>query len=374
MGRYQSQPTQRRPWLSWTIIALPLAMLTLLSSREFIGDQLNLVPEPPSAEAERLAQATTMTPRAQRLFYRHRPDFASRETFLDKCNVPKDAIVLGCYLEKSQGDRILSGKIIIQDIRDPQFSGTMEVTAAHEMLHAAYARLSPQQQEALFQQLKIAKLRVTDEKLLQVLDEYKGQEEKRYRHELHSHLGTELKDLGNPELEAHYQQYFSDRQRVIAFAEQSVRVFNDFEQRAEALAAEIEQFEQQLTASQAELEAEEARLSRVSADLEQRKAALENTRTAAESALTQGNGQAERLINQFEQGKIDFNRQVDDYNAQVQANVQRIDRFNQSVQDYQQKIDAYNQIAQNSRKALESLKGATPAANESPVEPDLAPQ
>jgi hypothetical protein len=360
MGKFRQKPAQRAPWLRWTIIASSLLLLTVFPGREAIEDQLSLLLQPPSAEAERLAQATTMTPLGQRLFYRQNPTIEPRSAFLNQCKAAADMILLGCYVQEMRGSRQVGGKIIIQDIDDPKFAGITEVTAAHEMLHVAYGRLDDDERKWLVQELLLARKGVTNKRLLKVLDDYAAQDPERYTNELHSHLGTELKDLGNPALEAHYQRYLGDRQTVVALAEQSSQLLTELDQRAEALAAEIEQLESKLKAAKEELEQNDERLSNHSLNLEQRQASLEESQATTEAALRSGDWMAEQLVAQFEQDRDLFNREVETYNAEVNAQSQRIARFNQRVQIYQAKVDAYNEMALVNRKAIEGLTGPVP--------------
>lgn len=366
------------PWLQGRMSSLAAASILAgvvlgLPGCRTIEDRFNLVPQPPSAEVERLALATTMTPLAQRLFYRQSPTVENRSAFLAQCQSSEDAIVLGCYLELKrvdadglvQPDRFLDGKIVIQLVDDPQFEGTMEVAAAHEMLHAAYAQLDQAQRDDLGQQLKAALAKVDNKRLLGVLEDYEtGGDVERYHHELHAHLGTEVKSFSNPALEAHYQRYFHDRQQVVAFAERSVRVLTEFDRQAEALDREIEDFELQLTQFQAELEDNADRLRETSLDLERQKAALDRLRISAEVALENNDFTADQLIDQFRRDQLSFNHEVELHNAQVRQQEQRIERFNAKRQDYQQAVDTYNHIAQETRKVLEGLKGPALSAED----------
>ncbi len=367
-------------WMQGFAAASVLTMVVVgLPGCRAIEDRFNLVPKPPSAEVERLAQATTMTPLAQRLFYRQSPTVENRSTFLAQCQSSEDAIVLGCYLELKQVDsegrllphRFLDGKIVIQLIDDPQFAGTMEVAAAHEMLHAAYAQLDESQRVELGQQLQAALAQVENKRLLRVLADYETGDVERYYHELHAHLGTELKTFSNPALETHYQRYFRDRQRVVAFAERSVRVLTEFDQQAEALELEIEDFELQLTQSQTELEDNANHLREASRDLDFQKDALDRLRVDAEAALRAGDFRADQLVDQFKRDQLTFNHEVELHNAQVQQHEQRIERFKTKRQDYQEAVESYNQIAQETRKVLEGLKGPVLPA-EKVVGDDLA--
>lgn len=76
--------------------------------------------------------------------------------------------MFGCYFTNGK-----SGKIAIQSVTDDRFQGVMEVTAAHEMLHAAYSRLSPSDRDKLTPQLKQAALQVQNDRLSSILKQYK---------------------------------------------------------------------------------------------------------------------------------------------------------------------------------------------------------
>lgn len=328
-------------------------LLVLLPGCSVIEDQLNLVPKAPSAEVKRLAQSTTMTPLAQRLFYRQQPTLEPPNQFWEQCKVPHGNIVLGCYIEEKKGAFRKRSKIVIQNVIDPKFSGTMEVTAAHEMLHAAYARLEKQQREDIFQQLHAARQQVENPRLLNLLKNYETQGKDRYGHELYAHLGTELADLGNPALEAHYRNYFRDRQQVVTFAAESVRVVAKFEKQADELEVKIGQLEQQLIKSHQGLQKLESRINKFSAQLLEQQQKLQRTQAAVGSAPSQA--KANHLKAKVKREQSAYNRQVKNYNHQVKQQKKSIARFNQLVKDYQQKVDAYNQLAWRRWKTMESF-------------------
>jgi ABC-type transporter Mla subunit MlaD len=56
--------------------------------------------------------------------------------------------------------------------------------------------------------------------------------------ELHSIIGTEVADI-NPALEAHYSQYFSDRQKVVALNAEYSSVFKKLASRANELVTQM---------------------------------------------------------------------------------------------------------------------------------------
>jgi hypothetical protein len=63
--------------------------------------------------------------------------------------------------------------------------------------------------------------------------------------ELHSILATEFSTL-DPTLEAHYKQYFTDRQKVVALHTKYAAVFAQLKQQADALKEKIDTATRQL--------------------------------------------------------------------------------------------------------------------------------
>lgn len=324
------------------------------ANQALFEDWLNLHPQAPSAAIARLARATTMTRSAQRLFYRQHPRLESAQTFIRQCQVPEKAIMLGCYIHQGQ-----TGKIVIQHVTDPRLKGIMEVTAAHEMLHAAYAKLRKSERRQLDDHLLRAAVRVTDQRLLSVLQDYRRQNSALYRNELHSHLGTELADLGDPKLEQHYQRYFHDRQRIVALAQRSSHTLQTLDAIADRLKPEIEQLETTLKQLEATLQASETRLQLSHQDLNAREADLLRTKDMAEAAFRRRDPQAYQLAAEFNTQKAQFNQQVDQHNERTQQHKSRIDDFNAQVEVYKQKIAEYNQAARESRNILDNLQHST---------------
>ncbi|MFM2429682.1 MAG: hypothetical protein RLZZ511_895 [Cyanobacteriota bacterium] len=357
-----SKPWKKRDLLVWVgsfLLALGFATqgwwIDALSDRLFA---------PRSPEIARLAQLSYMTPSAERLFYRQLPSIESKQVFLERCQVPDQAIMLGCYHK---------GKIIIQDVTDPRLKGTMEVTAAHEMLHAAYARLSHKEIQDLAPRLTRASNRVKDQRLKSVLNDYKAKDTKLYHNELHSHLGTELADFGDPELETYYQRYFTDRRQVTALAKRSSAVLTQLDQQADQLKPQIEQLEAELTDLEQRIKQAETELAASHRELDQLDGELQSAKIAAENAIQQGATDAYNRINQFEQQKINYNQQVSQHNDRAEIQRNRITHFNEKLTDYKQKIKTYNQIARESHNILDSLANQLPK-NQPTTPPQNSPE
>jgi phage shock protein A len=321
--------------------------------------------QPPSPEIEKLALATAMTRDAQQLFYRQDPKIEPKEQFHALCRQagwnPEKTIILGCFTSNGY-----QGNIIIQSVTEPRLDGLMEVIAAHEMLHAAYQDFSSSERSRLGEKLTKAARRVQDPRLLSVLKAYAAGAPDIYFNELHSHLGTELSDLGDSDLEQHYQKYFEDRQQVIAFAQRSRKVLSELEAKADRLKPEIDALESSLKQQKEWIKTTDESLKASAQTLTQMQANLANVKQQAEILIRQGNPS---LVEQFEIEKERFNAEVNQYNQRVRDLQERVAQLNQQVDVYEQKIAAYNELANTSRSILSSLKVEEPNSSVSPISP-----
>ena len=336
-----------------TLLAIPLV---LMGSYYFLettdGGLFKRTYEPSSPEIEQLAIATSMTAEARQIFYKQNPQIASKQEFHRLCrgtnHNPEKTVLLGCFIHRGG-----QGNIFIQSVTDSRLQGTIEVVAAHEMLHAAYRNLSIEERKELAPKLQKAAESVTDSFLLPVIQEYEKGPTEIYFNELHSYLGTELKSLSNPELEAYYQKYFVDRQKVVALSTQSRRVLIQLESQADSLSTEIDRLETILQQEEQALKSLSNQLDQTSQYLEILKTNLIQTKGAAEQALRRGNSS---LVSQFEQQQAEYNSEVRYFNSSVEAHRERVDAFNRDFEIYKQKIETFNQLNQNKREILDTLK------------------
>jgi DNA repair exonuclease SbcCD ATPase subunit len=324
--------------------------LFLIANQNLLEEWLDFAPTPTSPEIKRLAEQSLMTPAAQRLFYRQHPTIESKAMFLEQCKVPDQSIMLGCFVRRGR-----AGKIVVQQITDPRLKGTMEVTAAHEMLHAAYERLSPDEREDLGKRLTKAATHVQDARLKSVLDDYQAKDTALYYNELHSHLGTELGNFGDATLEKHYQRYFSDRHRLVALAQRSGSVLKQLDDQAVQLKPKIEQLEAELQQLETQIKRSEVGLKASHQNLAELETALSATQASAEAAFRTESIQAYQLAGQFEQQKAQFNQQVGQHNDRAEIQQNRITSFNAKVKDYKRLISEYNKVARESHNILDSL-------------------
>lgn len=303
---------RRRTSLIVSLVFLVLAA-SLLWQRQAVYDWLRLRGYEPTAEIAALADNTTMLPGAERIFYVQHPKLEGKETFNQHCSQAEQTIVLGCYIA-TQG-------IFLYDITDKRLEGIEEVTAAHEMLHAAYDRLSGRERARVNTLLETAFNNIQSKRIRKTIDNYRKNGAD-VSNELHSILGTEVRKLPS-ELEAYYSRYFADRSRIVDYSEQYEAVFIEQQEKIEDLARRIDAFEH---ASQSE-------------------------RTAIEAELASLQTEAQRMDGLRSSGQVAaYNAAVSVYNARASALNARVNTYNASLATYRSLIDQYNQLAQTQRE------------------------
>lgn len=293
-----------------------------------IQDWAKLVRYQPPQEIARLATVTTMTDTGRRLFYVNTPQIEARKSPLNLCKNTEHTVVLGCYV---------TGKgIFLQSVPDPRLEGVMEVTAAHEVLHVAYDRLSLLEQQQLDRKLQSAFGRLKNQRIRNLIGLYNKQDPRSVNTELHSILGTEVRNLSG-ELEEHYRTYFNNRSAIVALSEQYEGVFTSLRNKAKTLTQQLasrklmmEQLGQQVDAEAANIQSE---------------------RNSLQSSIA-ANPQADNnaLVARF-------NDRVENYNRLVAELRQQNDNYNQMVNEH-------NTLALEEKSLVESLQNKPSAPTE----------
>jgi hypothetical protein len=212
-----------------------------------LNDQVVVWLEPAPAEIVQLAESTGMSEAGRRIFFASTPELDTADTFNASCPVDEQ-IVLGCYTRR---------EIFLFRVTDERLAGTNEVTAAHEMLHAAYDRL-PDGERGRIDALIAAYVASLpeDHPLFEIMATYP---EESQADELHARLGTEFAEL-TPELEAHYARYFDDRTLVLAHYESANAALNANNARIAELTAELDTLGADIDARRAAWDAASAEL------------------------------------------------------------------------------------------------------------------
>ncbi len=290
------------------IIALPFVAWWRAQA---IEDWWKLRNYTPPSDIAALAQRDTMTPDAVHDFYVNHPQLVKGVTsFRQDCPEAEQAIVLGCYHPVQKG-------IYVYVVDDSRLAGVEEVTAAHEMLHAAYDRLSNKDRNYVDGLLEdYYQHDLTDQRIKDEINSYKKTEPNDVVNEMHSVFGTEAGNLPTP-LENYYKRYFINRSVIVAFASN---------------------YQGEFTTRVAQIDADDEKLSD-----------LKNQITKEEQSLQQQLDQINADRNRLDQ--LRSSGQIDQYNASVASFNAEVDAYNAGVQKLQSDISDYNALV-NSRNSL----------------------
>jgi hypothetical protein len=265
------------------------------------------------------------------LFEASRPELNDKTDFNKNCTMRESqAIVLGCYA---------TGRIYVFDVTDERISGVRTVTAAHEMLHAAYERLSSGERGKLDKLLQEELARTTDRELLDLMKIYAETEPGQELNELHSLLATEVANL-SPDLETYYKKYFTDRQKVVAEYQKYHQVFADLDARATELKGQLDAKSAAIAAATAKYESDSAKLA---SDIDEFNNCAGTVNCFASDAAFQ-RARAALMARQSDvKAMVDqINAQVDQYNASVaELNALGIEaqKLNQSIDSHAPAIE-----------------------------------
>lgn len=310
-----------RQFLRW----LPPVVLTASSAlviwqRQAVIDWWRLQNYTPSARVVALADDTTMNPSARRVFYVNHPQLEGKQDFNNHCNQDnEETIVLGCFVS-NRG-------IYIYDVTEPRLKGIHEVTAAHELLHAAYDRLSKKQRNDIDKKLSDFIATLDNDRIKQAVESYRTKDASSVPNELHSIIGTEVRNL-TPELEDYYKRYFTNRLKIVEYSEQYEKAFNDIKNRVAALDAELAKLK-------LKIEANEAELNRLANE-------INADRRKLDAMLAAGDQQG------YNAAVPGFNAKVRRYNSLVAATRELINRYNRIIEER-------NALASEERELRDSL-------------------
>ncbi len=216
------------------LVALIVGGVFAYLNRQQINDHFAAQRFEPTAQIETLTTDLHLTEAGHRIFWASAPTLDASQNFNQQCaNVDhsEDGHILGCYT---------SGRIHLFQITDERLDGIVEVTAAHELLHAAFARIGDGERSSLTRKLNALydELAPENPELKERMSVYSGLSKTAFANELHSVLGTEQREL--PEwLERHYATWFKDRGAILDHFDNYHTVFNQLKQRASELETEM---------------------------------------------------------------------------------------------------------------------------------------
>lgn len=203
-------------------------------NRQQINDHFAAQRFEASAEIIELTNSLELTEAGHRIFWASEPTLDASQNFNEQCSQvehSEEGHILGCFTR---------GRIHLFEVTDDRLHGIVEVTAAHEMLHAAFSRLGDSERAALVRQLNnlYEELAPNNPELQERMSVYSSLSKTAFANELHSVLGTELRDLPGW-LEDHYATWMEDRGTILDFFDGYHAVFNELKQRASELETEM---------------------------------------------------------------------------------------------------------------------------------------
>lgn len=303
----------------FALIILVVGLLSAIFLRQNIKDYYVVSTTDLSADALSLKESLSLTDRGKFLFEASQTSLEDRGLFNDSCKgvVEQHEVVLGCYTNQ---------RIYIFNVSDERLDGANQVTAAHELLHAVYERLSSSQRSRINTLLDKQLGSINDQDLQATLNQYKQADRATFLNEAHSIIGTELRDI-EPELREHYDKYFTDRAKVVDYSEKYKSVFHANQQK-------IDQYDASLAKLKTDKENLEATLTNQQASLEQQSAQMAVLRSSNTSA---------------------YNQMVPSYNQLVRSYNANIDELKKIIEDYNSLVNNRNQLATTQNDLIENL-------------------
>ena len=221
-------------------VALIILAVWVFVNRQYLIDQWAVINYTPSSEIEAIADRASLTGDSRFLLEASRTEIMDRNNFNQVCRsaTTEKSAVLGCYV---------NWRIYLFNIDNPRLDGVKEVTAAHEVLHAAYDRMSDAERDRVDTLIAQQDLGNSKERIDGLMKEYARTEPGQGKNELHSIVGTEVATL-SPELEEYYSRYFDDRSKLVQLSSKYISVFNELKERQDTIVQELDQLAEQINA------------------------------------------------------------------------------------------------------------------------------
>lgn len=320
-----------RKTLSITVLlALLFSLIVGVVYSQRIVDQFSFWGFTPSESIARLSERGGLSDKGQFYFYVAKPALVGADAFNESCQREDySSPILGCY---RQGD----DEIYIYDINNPDLDGIEEVTAAHEMFHVVFSRMSESEKQRIAPLLESAYERLATSELEQRMAQYAESEPGSRINELHSIIPTEFGDIGE-ELESYYAQYFDDRSKTIALHDNYRSVFTSLEQQASQLEASLKRDKARIDRMEADYQASLDSLNRQIADFNQRANSGDFT------SQQQFNSQRADLVSRserLEQQRQSIIRAIDSYNQDVE----QLNALGGQMQQLNQSLDSLEAV------------------------------
>lgn len=296
-----------------------------IASVPLLQDASRALSYQPPVEVKDVASQLELTNRGKFIFEASQPAVLNAKQFNASCSrQQRTSLILGCYTNR---------QIFIYNVTDSQLEGVKEVTAAHELLHAAYERTNSRSRDSLIPMLSQVYQEIKSPEIEKRMTYYGEFEAEEWFNELHSIIGTEVLEL--PEsLEEHYGLYFKNRQQIVRLHEKYQAAFR--------------RIEDKIVAAEAQLKAMKPLIDKESSDLQ---------RETKDYARKQAQLRAESSqLDRTSQPQVDqYNLRVNQLNGWRAELISRNSRLNQQIAKYNSLVKEIDNLNLSGRKLTESL-------------------
>ena len=297
--------------------------MAIVINKDWFYDYYRGLTYEPSAEMIDIRSKLQLTGEGEFLFNASQPVLSDRDEFNTVCrpNANTEIAVLGCYSE---------GDIFVYNITESELDGIRELTTAHELLHAVWARMGEKEQEGLRAALNQV-LNENKDSLKEELDTY---DDANRQEELYVRSGTEIKEL--PEvLETHFAKYFKNQDLVVSFYQKYIKVFREIEEEMDKIKSETEELGRQI---KAKIDDYEKRWASLEAEVDEFNRCAEMAGCFASESVFY----ARRAVLVAAQGELDtmvdeINAMVNDYNSKIEIynkDVTRTEQLNNTINSF----------------------------------------
>ncbi len=302
-----------------TIILLGVVFFSF-SQRQYLKDLYIVKTTDVQSRSQVVGDQLQLTDKANFFYQASQPSIQSAEQFNQSCrDVSKEySIVLGCYTQQ---------KLFVFDVSDERLDGVVQVTAAHELLHGVYERLTQAEKNDIDTKLTAFAATVQDRRFNDTVEQYKKAEPDHVTNELHSMVGTELADLP-PEIENYYSRYFTNRATVVTYAKQ----YEDA----------LEQFSTDIKAYDQELRSLEAQKDTLETSLKQQEQLVQSEDDRLSALRSSGDTQS-------------YNQAVPGFNTTIQRFNSDVSRLKQIVVRYNDLVEKRNAVATSQNDLVKKL-------------------
>ena len=234
-------------------------------NRQLVVDAASYFNYQPTPIIEQISDSVQLTDVGRFYFYADNPSVEAGLSFNIACkNKESGTAVLGCY----NGENIF-----IFDVNDERLNGIEEVTAAHELLHAIYVRMSDEDRARINKLVEAEYVKLKDDPQFSKRMAYYARTEPGERdNELHSIIGTEVGSI-SAELEDHYKQYFKNRSKIVAYHNSYNTTFTKLADQAKSLADKMDKLSKKVSVASDKYNSDVKKLNTDIADFNKKAAA-----------------------------------------------------------------------------------------------------